>query len=321
MLGTTGKIFFAAMRERADLYVIHDPELIPTAWLLSKLGKAVVYDMHENTPKQLLTKEWIPRQLRQATATMLATIQRVLLPSIPVVFAESSYVDDYRYVKQSVIVLNMPHRGSCVDKQTRPTLGYIGGVSRLRGATATLEAMSILASRGLSPDFECIGPVADADKKEVLQLAADLPGSVRLPGYVRSDAGWQRIARCHVGLAVLKNVPNYYESFPGKMFEYLSFGIPVVVSDFPIYREVVERIGCGFCVDPDSPEEIADAIEWLLTHPCAANAMGSRGKAAIDSTYNWQVEYEKLLDFYETALSGRKARIVRDHKILDSVAA
>lgn len=302
MLVITTRLLSAALNEKADLYVTHDPELTPIAWVLSALGHAVVYDMHENTPKQLLTKSWIPRPLRRSVSWGLAAVHRTMLPRVPVVFAESSYAKDYTYVRDQATVLNMPFYGEEAIRFKRPTLGYIGGVSALRGAVTTLEALQVLQDRGISTDFECIGPLASADEEGLREQQSAITGDVRLKGYLRSDEGWRLIARCHVGLAVLKDIPNYRESFPGKMFEYLSFGIPVIVSDFPLYQKVIDEVGCGLCVNPDSPTDLADAIEWMLANPEESQAMGRRGKQAIEARYNWPTEFQKLLDFYDHIL-------------------
>jgi len=313
MIRTTWRIFLAARAERADLYVIHDPELIPFAWILGIRSGVAIYDMHENTPKQILTKEWIPPFLRLPTAWALSALERILLRRMPVVFAESSYQHDYRYLRQATTVLNMPFVGKNVAKNSRPTVGYMGGVSPLRGSLVTIDALDRLKKKDIRPDFECIGPLSAAHASELCTRAEALqPAEVRVRGYMLPDEGWKLMARCHIGLAVLKNVPNYVESFPGKMFEYMSFGVPVVVSNFPLYREIVDRIGCGICVDPESPDELADAIEWLLTHPQEALLMGKRGKAAVENEYNWDKEFEKLLDFYDECLQSRGIRVLRD---------
>ncbi len=57
-----------------------------------------------------------------------------------------------------------------------------------------------------------------------------------------------RIAQCHAGLAILGPIPNNVESYPAKMFEYLGLGIPVIVSNFSLFQDVVERYQCGLRV-------------------------------------------------------------------------
>jgi len=96
--------------------------------------------------------------------------------------------------------------------------------------------------------------------------------------------------------------PNAVGSYPTKMFEYMAMGLPVVVSDVPLYREVIESADCGFCVDPESPQAVADAIGWLISNPDRAAQMGQRGRQAVLDRYSWEPESRKLFRFYQDLL-------------------
>jgi glycosyltransferase involved in cell wall biosynthesis len=113
------------------------------------------------------------------------------------------------------------------------------------------------------------------------------------------DEAWRMTARCHVGLAVLRGIPNNYAIEPTKLFEYMGLGMPLIASNYPTYRAVVEGTSCGLCVDPDAPAEIADAIEWIMDHPTQAAEMGRRGREAVIREFNWERESRKLLRLYE----------------------
>jgi glycosyltransferase involved in cell wall biosynthesis len=94
-------------------------------------------------------------------------------------------------------------------------------------------------------------------------------------------------------------VPNHVFAQPNKMFEYMSAGIPVIASDFPLWKAIIEGNKCGICVDPLNPDEIADAIEWIAQHPNEAEEMGNNGRRAVETIYNWDIERNKLLAFYQ----------------------
>ena len=76
-------------------------------------------------------------------------------------------------------------------------------------------------------------------------------------------------------------------------------GISVIASDFPLWKEIVERAECGICVGPLEPEEIAEAIQFISEHPAAAEHMGKNGRRAVEERCNWGVEESKLLGLYE----------------------
>jgi glycosyltransferase involved in cell wall biosynthesis len=83
------------------------------------------------------------------------------------------------------------------------------------------------------------------------------------------------------------------------MFEYMSAGVPVIASHFPLWREIIEGNQCGLCVNPHEPEQIAEAIDYLLGHPDEARRMGENGMRAVQDRYNWAIEERKLRKFYE----------------------
>jgi glycosyltransferase involved in cell wall biosynthesis len=102
------------------------------------------------------------------------------------------------------------------------------------------------------------------------------------------------------GLVTLHPVINYLDSLPVKMFEYMAAGLPVIASDFPLWKSIIEENQCGLCVDPLDPKAIADAIDYLVNHPTEAEQMGRNGQKAVQEKYNWGIEEQKLLAFYRT---------------------
>ena len=306
---TIWSVFWKALKNNADVYHLHDPELIPIGLLLKLRGKKIIYDMHENLPKQIKNKRWIHPKLRQVLSSVAHLTERLLLSGTPVIFAEDSYRKDYLWVKKYVTVLNMPFITQLLPFKCDPSvkhvfaIGYMGGVGTERGSLAIIEALKILKERGHEPRFECVGPAIQSHKEQLLKKC-DKNGlhNIIFHGYLPAYKGWQIIGRCSVGLALLQPIPNYIESYPTKIFEYMAMGMPVIASNFPLYRSIIDGNDCGLCVDPLDSQAIADALAFLIMNPARAYRMGNNGHQAVLNKYNWPTEELKLLKFYETVL-------------------
>jgi glycosyltransferase involved in cell wall biosynthesis len=94
-------------------------------------------------------------------------------------------------------------------------------------------------------------------------------------------------------------------SFPNKIFEYLSVGLPVIASDLPHWRALLEGARCVLFVDPRDPRSVAEAVARVLREPSEAEEMGARGVAAVKERFNWEAESRKLLAVYERVLGGQ----------------
>jgi len=296
-----------ALAEGGDLFHLHDPELLPVGAVLRALGRTVVYDMHENVPKALTSKAWLPLGLGRDVSRLWRQAESALLCGMPVVFAERSYPADYPRVRHSAVVENLP-LPELTRMQRQPnevfTFVYVGSVARARGIDAMLDAVERLRAEGRRVWFDCVGPIYDsALARELEERTARLGDHVTLHGRLGSQEAMAVVARGHVGVALLQPRPNYVESFPTKMFEYMAIGLPVVVSDFPLYREVVEGSECGLAVEPTGAHA-AEAIGWLMDHPDEVARMGARGRTAVMDRYNWTTEGNKLLALYEELLGS-----------------
>jgi glycosyltransferase involved in cell wall biosynthesis len=304
MTRTAWHVVRIAAAEKPQIYHLHDPELLLWSLPLRLRGGRVVFDMHEDLPKSILTKLWLPPWFRGVLSWVTRVGERALLTGVPVIFAETSYQWDRRWVKRSTTVLNRALVDELLSikaaKHAVFTICYLGLVIPDRGALNMLAAMEILADRGRVAEFECIGPIAEECRAEVMERSKRVRLPVRMSGRrLVPDEAWRMTARCHVGLAVLIGIPNNYAIEPTKLFEYMALGMPLIASNYPTYRAVVEGTSCGLCVDPDAPAEIADAIEWIMDHPTEAAEMGRRGREAVIREFNWERESHKLLRLYE----------------------
>ena len=315
MLRTTRLAIRAALAVDADLYHLHDPELLPLAHRLPRTRPGRSYSTCTRTcPMDILTKPWIPAPLRRPASLAASLVQRFLLSRFSVVLAEDSYAADHAWLADATVVRNMPLVEELLAIEERapsPTqmLGYMGSISPARGSLVTLEAMAILRRRGLVCGLKLVGPISNARQlaRRAEQLGLD---DVQISGWLPAQEAWRLIAPCRAGLALLQDRPNFRRSLPTKMFEYMALGLPVVVSDFPLYRKIVESAGCGLCVDPADPASIAAALSHLLKNPAEAAAMGRRGRQAVIDHYRWDEEARRLLSLYDRLLPEAGGRMV-----------
>ena len=307
IFGLTWRAFCLALRERADVYHFHDPELLPIGVLLKFLRRAkVIYDVHEDVPQQILTKYWIPAPLRRPVAAVFNAVEKLLARAVDAVVVATEGIAEKFARFKPVVVHNYPHLEMLPNPSAKRkgekerVLVYVGGISKIRGALEMLRALEYL-----NPAWDVrLYLIGKFDPPELEQELRALPGYqwVRFLGWLPWEVAWERVQTAFAGLVLFHPAPNHMDSLPNKLFEYLSVGLPVVASNFPLWKEIVEGNRCGITVDPLDPKAIAQAIEYLLAHPEEARQMGENGRRAVVEQYNWEQEKGKLLKLYEKLL-------------------
>lgn len=300
-----GRVYQKAISIDADLYHFHDPELIPIGLRLKRQGKKVIFDAHEDVPKQLLSKPYLNGPSRWVLSRAFAIFEQWACPRFDVVVTATPAIrDKYLHLGvDSLDINNFPLLGELstheIDwRQKRRQVCYVGGITHIRGIQKLVEALRFVSSGTR------------------LQLGGQFSESV-VESAVRTSPGWDRVdalgylsrtevadtlSRCVAGLVNFLPAPNHLDAQPNKMFEYMSAGVPVIASNFPLWREIIEGNQCGVCVDPLDPHAIAHAIDYLVTHPDVAEQMGRNGQDAVRQKYNWSIEEKKLLALYERLL-------------------
>ena len=300
-----------ALRHRADIYHLHDPELLGVGVLLRVLTRArVVYDVHENVVAQIRTKHWIPAMLRRPIGLVYALAERVCLRFVhAVLLAEDSYAPLYRWHRNVRVLHNYPLSGTRqpqARRTDRPRLIYVGGMTRPRGAMTMLRAAALLRDRGVDVSWTLIGQASPALASEMKAYLSEhgLDRTVDLVGGLPFPEAQAAVAEADIGLSVLDALPNYVESMPTKLLEYLAAGLPVIASDFPLWRSLLEEFESGLTVPPADPEALADAVASMIADPERFQAMSENGRARlVASRMTWESEARVLNDLYERMTS------------------
>ncbi len=299
MTKTVYDVYLKAKSLNADIYHIHDPELIPVAIKFFKSGKIVFYDAHEDLNLQVKSKHYIPKIFRNTISFITEIVLKVLSKNCSAVVAATPSIYDY-FTKQganSIVLFNFPIISELYidfkDKKSDEfSICYAGGIMESRGIFQLLDAMN-----GSPFKLHLAGNYSPASLRSELVSKPSWSNVIEY-GFLNRKEILEMYKKCNVGIVTLLPAPNYIDAYPVKMFEYMAAGLAIIASDFPLYKSIIEENNCGICLDPTNPQKINEAIFYLSQNKDLVKAMSLNGQRLISSKYNWDVESLKLINLY-----------------------
>ncbi|HET6461353.1 MAG TPA: glycosyltransferase family 4 protein [Syntrophales bacterium] len=306
MTKTVWHVYRKAISANADIYHFHDPELVLVGIILKLYGKKVIYDVHEDYSEAIFYKNWLPLKTLRLVALLSDWFEKLAAHYFDGIVTVTRRIGQRfdRSIRSHVIVVqNFPIVNKIFDKEfmipwnkRENIVAFVGTIDLIRGIKEMVEAMALIPRKKnikliLAGNFE-----SESLKKEIESMAGW--NRCEYIGYVGLDDVAKILGRAKIGLVLTHPVINLINGQPVKLFEYMCSGIPVIASDFSSWREIIGKSRCGICVNPLDSEAIANAIVYLIDNPIEAEAMGKRGKSAVQERYNWEMEEKKLLEFY-----------------------
>ncbi|PCI48055.1 MAG: glycosyl transferase [Alphaproteobacteria bacterium] len=302
MWKTTKRVLNKARKVNADLYHFHDPELLVVGLLLKGENKHVIYDVHEDLPRDILAKEWIHPWLRKLISKLVEAFENFAAKKFSAIVVVVNSIKE-RFDKMStssVIINNFPILDEFKEinawKDRKNEICFVGGISKARGIFPLVRSLD-----GSDYTLNLAGRYSSKGLREELRKT---PGwkNVNEKGYLDRLSVKKILDRSKVGIVHVFPSLNSIAPQPNKLFEYMAAGIPAIVAKVPHWKNIVEKNNCGICVNIENPEEIAKAVGYLLGNQKEAEIMGLNGRKAVEEIYNWSKEEKKLISLYESLL-------------------
>ncbi|MFQ6610849.1 MAG: glycosyltransferase [Fidelibacterota bacterium] len=288
------------LKTQAMVYHFHDPELILCGIILKKIKqKPVIYDKHENTPFGLIGREgqnsWKYRLIQSAYRSCEKCAIRLL---DKIVLAEKSYAKTIQ--KNTIGIYNYPmlnNMGFMSSSNKKYDAIYVGGVTKQRGLIPMLHIAYFLKQVNPQAKVRIIGPIMDHSDQDMYRTIRDLDISDNFiySDYMPYRDAMKEVEQSFIGLALLYPDKNYLESIPQKLFEYMSYGIPFIASDFPYWKQLLGRNAPGWFVSVEEYQSIAEIIVQNRENP---QFSPHDIQAQLTQKFSWRNEEDKLINLY-----------------------
>jgi len=306
MVFTTWNVYKKALHVDAEIYHFHDPELVFIGLLLKIQGKKVICDVHEDYPDFILYKDAIPRLLRRPVAWVTGKIEKYTARFFDaiIVVTPKIYVRFNQFHRNTVKIHNFPILDELAPgiinhswKSRSDSIIYVGSLTLDRGIKEMIQAVG-LVQRKKKVRLVLGGTFTTKSLENHIKGLPEFE-FVEYHGFLSRKEMVKIFLKVKAGIVVTHPNPNHKNAYMTKLFEYMSAGIPVIASDFPLWRSIIDEARCGLLVEPMNPEVLADAIIYIIENPEEALEMGKCGRKAVREKYNWDYENIKLLKLYK----------------------
>ncbi|MCX6185863.1 MAG: glycosyltransferase [Bacteroidetes bacterium] len=312
ILGTTFRVFISAIKTEADIFHIHDAEMLPFALLLGMLGKNVIYDIHENTKQDILLKPWLKPNLKAKAAGMYDALLKFssrLVHYIPVVANEQFLPIFHVKPMQYTIIQNFADVDEMLKYRVEDRLilpdnhiFYVGMIKDMYyDFNVLIEAIYQLKQKGFIVFVHAVGYFGANVKHDFEDNTywKEVKDQIHFYGKLSMDSAYRISMQCKLGIC-LKNQPEeMLVSHERKFFEYMAVALPSVFFESKIYKYINDEYKIGEAIDLKSAVEMAYAIQKILSNEDEYRLMQANCIKASEEKYNWKSQEEILVNLYE----------------------
>lgn len=305
------KMFSMALKEKAAVYHFHDPELLVSALLLKLSGKKVIYDVHEDYAREINDKYWIKSRFARKAVSLIYrsiewTLARFFITAVVVVTTDiaAKFPQKKTVMVRNFVDLEMVNAAPPkVENKDKPVIIHVGGLSPAKGIREAVQAVGLLEGRA---ELRLMGKWYKPGYEEECRSLDGWKYTSYLGALEPRDV-YSFLKTADIGISTQYPVGNFITALPLKFFEYMACSLPMVISPFPLWREMFGQ--CSLFADPFNPEEIARQLAFLLDNPQKARKLGQKGHRMVAEKYNWNLERKELLGLYERLLTKKKKEV------------
>lgn len=296
------KTFLKALKHKSNIYHFHDIDFIVWALLLKFFTRAkVIYDCHENYSEEILYgKPWIALPFRHILANLVKVLEifSVSFFDSVVVVVENQLKKFSKYNRNTILLRNLSIYLPQTEIEHQLNVLYTGTVSENYGSDNLLKIANEIKKNNKNYIIYVFDKFDESIKREFITKIREnnLPICI-LDRFNRFQINQIMSLGC-IGLSLEKDTINKRLAIPAKLFEYMSFGLPVIASNLPNNSQILNLSKSGILVDPENFMEFYEKIEYLMENPEELNRLKQNGFKAVCNEFSWQSEEKKLLDLY-----------------------
>lgn len=297
----------AMFNSDADVFIIHSPELLVLPVFARKSSSRFFYDAHEDMRYHLLEKEWLPSFVRLLFSRLWIVFEEHIFSNyIEGLISPHKHIIEHYSSSSRCAVLEVPNyplltesrkpMNRTIDIVYSGTAYYYSNQENIIDVIQEIDEVDSYRIAGFIPNdlfvkmnnkdkkmkFEFLGRLSLLELNEILDKS-----KIGIVYYdYRKNLGWKRGSWG-----------------TNKVLEYAAAGLPIICTDFEVWREFIDKNQCGFCITPGDNSALKESITYLLNNPERAHEMGARARKAVAEFYNWsRIEYE-FTSFIENKIS------------------
>lgn len=300
---------------KVDVLHIHDLRVARAVFKVKPKGCRVVLDLHENRPEIMRFYRHVRTPVGRLTIfpRVWARYERRFIRASDytvVVTGEAEAWYRARGIEPKKAFWVVPNYAGR-DFNPAPVVKaradgairmlYIGDTGKRRGLGVVLQAMRDMGPES-KVELDVLGDGTYQSEIERMVEEWDLKERVRLHGWVDPSAFDAHLSKAHVGICPIQRNPHHDTTYANKIFQYMAYGLPILVSDCPSQVKVVEQHECGEIHRADSPEDFARGLQQLVSDPETYRRCSENGIKAMRNERNWEAVAARLVQDYGSIL-------------------